>query len=141
MLQAVSNQLTIGQLARSAEVATTALRYYERAGLLLPTGRSRAGYRLYDQNSVERLEFIRAGQAVGFTLGDMRTLLELDGDSPCKQVQALIERRLSEIDEKLADLRRVRGMLADALTRCRKSKKGCAVVADLKQKRKKRRQG
>jgi MerR family mercuric resistance operon transcriptional regulator len=103
--------------------------------LLSPTDRSRAGYRLYDDEAIQRLEFIRAAQAVGFTLDDIRALLELNGDSPCKQVQALIERRLAEVDEKLADLQRVRSTLADAFERCRTSNKGCAVVADLKRKR------
>ncbi len=117
-----TEKLTIGEVARAAGVAATTLRYYEREGLLSPTGRSRAGYRLYDEEAAERLEFIRAAQAVGFTLGDIRALLELNGDSPCRQVQALIERRLT-----------------DALERCRKSKKGCAVVADLKRNRRKRR--
>lgn len=130
---------TIGAVAQAAGVATTTLRYYEREGLLSPSERSRAGYRLYDDGAVERLEFIRAAQAVGFTLSDIRALLELDGDSPCKQVQSLIEGRLAEVDAKLADLTRVRSTLADALQRCRKSKKGCAVVADLKRKRKQRR--
>ena len=131
--------MTIGKVARAAGVATATLRYYEQENILMPAARNRAGYRLYDGGAVERLEFIRAAQTVGFTLGDIRALLELNEDSPCKEVQALIERRLTEVDEKLADLTRVRSTLADALQRCRKSKKGCAVVADLKQKRGKRR--
>lgn len=134
-----AERLTIGEVAQAAGVAATTLRYYEREGLLSPSDRTRAGYRLYDDSAVERLEFIRAAQAVGFTLDDIRALLQLNGDSPCKQVQALIERRLAEVDEKLADLRRVRATLANALERCRKSKKGCAVVADLKRKRRIRR--
>lgn len=131
--------LTIGKVAKAAGVATPTLRYYEREALLSPTNRSRAGYRIYDHEAVERLKFIRAAQAIGFTLDDIRALLELNGHSPCKQVQVLIERRLAEVDEKLGDLRRVRSTLADALERCRKSKRGCAVVADLKRKRDKRR--
>jgi len=72
--------LTIGQMAGEMGVATTALRFYERAGLIQPTERSRAGYRLYDASAVERLRFIRAGQAVGFTLEDIRSLLDLDDE-------------------------------------------------------------
>ena len=131
-------RLTIGKVAEAAGVATTTLRFYEREGLLSPTDRSRAGYRLYDDGAVQRLDFIRAAQAVGFTLDDIRALLQLNGDTPCKQVQSLIARRMTEVDEKLADLTRVRSALADALQRCRKSNKGCAVVADLKRKRKQR---
>ena len=134
-----AERLTIGKVAEAAGVATTTLRFYEREGLLSPTDRSRAGYRLYDEGAVQRLEFIRAAQAVGFTLDDIRTLLELNGDTPCEQVQSLIERRLAEVDAKLADLTRVRSTLTDAGQRCRKSKKGCAVVADLKRTRNQRR--
>lgn len=117
-----------------AGVAAPTLRYYEQQHILAPTARSRAGYRLYDAGAVERLAFIRAAQAVGFTLDDIRALLMLDEDPPCEQVRTLIERRLGEVDEKLADLKRVRVALADALQRCRGSNKTCAVVAELKRK-------
>jgi MerR family mercuric resistance operon transcriptional regulator len=127
--------MAIGRTARAAGVATSTLRYYEREGLIQPAERTPNGYRLYDSAAVERLEFIRAAQAVGFTLDDIRALLELDGESPCQQVQALIQRRLAEINKKLKNLRQVRATLAGALERCRKSRKRCAVVADLKRKR------
>lgn len=131
--------MTIGKVAQAVGVATSTLRYYERARLISPAERTRAGYRLYRADVIEQLEFIRAGQAVGFTLDDIRALLELDGNSPCKQVQAMIERRLAEVDGRLADLQRVRRTLAAALERCRKSKRGCAVVAELKRKSRGRR--
>ena len=67
--------LTIGQVARATGVAATTLRYYEREGILTPTVRNGAGYRLYDAQAVERLQFLRSAQAVGFTLDDIRTLL------------------------------------------------------------------
>ncbi len=124
--------MTIGQVARRISVAATTLRYYEREGLVDPTNRSRSGYRLYDESAVERLQFIRAAQAVGFTLADIQTLLELDDDMPCKEVQSLLERRISEVDLKLADLNRVGAALDNALKRCRRSKKGCPVLTNLK---------
>lgn len=124
--------MTIGEVAKHVGLAATALRYYEREGLVVPTARSGSGYRLYDGAVLERLGFIRAAQAVGFTLHDVRTLLELDGDVPCKDVQSLLKRRLAEVDAKLANLQRVRIALDRALKRCRRSKKGCAVLADLK---------
>ena len=72
-MAAIHNGLmSIGQLAREAGVAATALRYYEREGVLAPTVRSRAGYRLYSREAVEQLGFIRSAQAVGFTLDDIR---------------------------------------------------------------------
>ena len=131
--------MTVGETAKAVGVAPSTLRYYERQGLLTPSDRTRSAYRLYDQEAVERLAFIRAAQGLGFTLDDIRTLLELDADVPRKEVQALLARRLTEVDAKLADLKRVRATLSDALDRCRKSRKGCAVVADLREKRNVRR--
>ncbi len=131
--------MTIGEVAKHVGLAATALRYYEREGLVVPTTRSGSGYRLYDGTALERLGFIRAAQAVGFTLDDVRALLELDGDVPCKDVQSLLKRRISEVDLKLADLNRVRAALDNALKRCRRSKKGCPILTNLKSGHSKRR--
>ena len=61
----MASPYTIGQLARAAGLPTSTLRYYERAGLLEPTGRSEGNYRLYGEEALERLRFIRAAQATG----------------------------------------------------------------------------
>ena len=128
-----NNLMNIGQVARAAGVATTALRYYEREGVLIPQGRSEAGYRLYDQRAVEQLAFIRSAQAVGFTLEDIHMLLFTDGKQKIakKDVQGLIEKRLQEVEEKMKDLKRVSAALRDALQKCRQSKGACPVLTDL----------
>ena len=131
--------MTVGEAAKAVGVRASVLRYYEQQGLITPSDRSRAAYRLYNQEAVQRLALIRAAQGVGFTLDDIRTLLQLDEDAPCEQVQTLLTKRLTDVDARLADLKRVRATLSDALDRCRKSRKGCAVVADLKKKRDTRR--
>ena len=122
----------IGQIAEQVGVAASALRFYEREGLVRPAARSRAGYRLYDPTAVEQVRFIRAGQAIGFSLEDIKALLLLDENTSCDKVQTLIQQRLGEVEEKLAGLRRVKSTLSGALARCRSSNQGCAVVADLK---------
>ncbi len=136
MAQKDPKLMTIGQVANEIGVAATTLRYYEREGFLTPTVRSGAGYRLYDGGAIQRLRFIRAAQAVGFTLEDIRTLLLLDDDTPCREVQQLLERRIAEVNEKIIQLRKVQATLGDALQRCCKSKKGCAVLVDLRSDRK-----
>lgn len=123
--------LTIGQVARSIGVPATTLRYYEREALLAPTARNAAGYRFYDPPAVERLEFIRAAQAVGFTLDDIRALLLIEGQAPCKQVRDVLENRLREVDKKIAELKRVRNALSKAQKSCRASGGSCDVLADL----------
>lgn len=127
--------MTIGELARAGEVPATTVRYYERAGLVLPKARSDAGYRLYGPDALERLRFIRAAQAVGFALADIGSLLELEtagNDPPAAEVARMLQRRLAETEARLRDLKRVEAHLRAALTRCRASKGECAVMNDLR---------
>ncbi len=130
------NNYTISQLAKAAEIPTTTIRYYERIGLVEPDNRSQGNYRLYSGESLNKLKFIRASQAIGFTLEDVKALLyDDDGSIPtCDNVQSLIEERLADIEQRLKDLRRVRKVLKNALEQCQTQKKTdcCQVVAELK---------
>lgn len=123
--------MTIGRVAKAAGVPATTLRYYEREGLLQAPVRTAAGYRMYDDQAVERLRFIRAAQAVGFTLDDIRTLLQLDSRESCGDVQKLLERRVGEVDRKMAELKYVRTALGKALRRCEQAKRDCPVLVNL----------
>lgn len=129
------NQFTISQLAKAADIPTTTVRYYERIGLVEPDGRSQGNYRLYGNESLKKLKFIRAAQAVGFTLEDVKSLLADDaGEEPtCGNVQGLIEARLTDIEERLKDMRHVRKVLKSALEQCHQQKKSdcCHVVTGL----------
>ena len=126
------NMMTIGQVARSIGVPATTLRYYEREALLTPTARNAAGYRFYDPQAIQRLEFIRSAQSVGFSLDDIKALLSLDQRTSCKQVQHLIEERLSDVTKRIRELRSVEKTLNAALDRCKRSRKGCPVLGDLR---------
>jgi DNA-binding transcriptional MerR regulator len=114
---------TIGQLAHAAGVPTSTVRYYERIGLLSPQGRTAGNYRLYDEKALERLHFIRAAQATGFTIEDITALLQLQDATPdvCQDVQILIEARLGDLEKRLADLRHVQGVLKATLKRCQET--------------------
>ncbi|MGB9619786.1 MAG: heavy metal-responsive transcriptional regulator, partial [Armatimonadota bacterium] len=124
---------TISQLARTAGVPTTTLRYYERAGLLKPEERSPSNYRLYTEESLRRLKFIRAAQAIGFTLDDVKTLLGIrdPGALARPNVQDLIHERLADIEKRLKDLRHVRRILKSALEKCKETQQaGCCYVIE-----------
>jgi DNA-binding transcriptional MerR regulator len=114
---------TISKFARAAGVPPSTVRHYERIGLLHPEGRTAGNYRLYDDDSLARLRFIRAGQATGFALEDIMTLLQLRDGTPgvCQDVQSLIEERLSELEQRMADLRHVQRVLKATLQRCREA--------------------
>ena len=122
--------LTIGELARVAGVPTSTVRYYEREGILKPRGRSRSNYRLYAQEDVQRLRFIRAAQATGFTLQDVTQLLR---PAHCHRVQDLIEERLQTVSARLKELRHVQRVLQAALGECREHEQTgrCRVIDSL----------
>ena len=134
MAQHKNGLMAIGQAAKAVGVAPSALRYYERQSLVAPSARSRAGYRLYLQEDVDRLKFVRSAQAVGFALDDIRLLLDFlaaDRKSCRAEVRRLIEERLAEVDTKMKDLRKVRKTLGQALDRCSRSRDECMVLKDL----------
>ena len=77
--------MRIGELAAQAGIATKAIRYYEQIGILTPPARTPSGYRSYDQTALGRLGFVRAAQALGLTLGEIRQIIAFryDGAAPC----------------------------------------------------------
>jgi MerR family mercuric resistance operon transcriptional regulator len=114
------DDLTIGQLAAAAGVQTSTVRFYEREGLLKPDARTGSNYRTYTAASLARLKFIRAAQASGFQLNDIREMLALthSDDAPCKDVEQLIERRLADVRTRMKELKRVERVLDEALKNC-----------------------
>lgn len=104
----------IGEVARTAGVAASAIRFYEEEGLIPEPERTAAGYRIYDPSVIDRVAFIRAGQAVGLTLSELGEVLAIRdrGEPPCVHVAELIDARMREIDERMRDLRKLRKDLA-----------------------------
>jgi len=99
--------MRIGELARRAGVSPRTVRFYEALGLLPPPRRSEGGYRLYGQEDLRRLRFVRRARELGLSLAEVRRLLERD--CPCDEARELLERRLRELEarmEELAALRR-----------------------------------
>ncbi|PKQ27113.1 MAG: heavy metal-responsive transcriptional regulator [Actinobacteria bacterium HGW-Actinobacteria-4] len=130
--------MRIGELAHSAGLNATAVRYYESIGLLPEPGRTASGYRDYDEDALERLRFVRDSQAAGLTLAETREILEMkaSGQSTCEHTRALVDRHLAEIDSQIASLLAAKSELtalatrADALdpTHCR-DPHACQVIA------------
>jgi len=104
------SNLRIGQLARAAGFTEKTLRFYDEIGLLKPSGRSTSGYRLYDEQAIERLRFVRKAKGLGLSLNDMRMILEIgdEGRVPCGHVVSVVDRELERIDGQLRQLRSLR---------------------------------
>jgi|GEM_PF-124290 len=135
ILWSMGSDYTIGQLAKAADIPTSTLRYYERIGILRPTNRSAGNYRLYDAQDLERVRFIRAAQATGFTLDDVTALLNLRvaANARCEDIQVVMEERLAAVKTRMKDLRHVERVLKSFLEKCRESSRRghCAVIEEL----------
>ena len=124
-------KLHVGSVARKTGVGVQTLHYYERINLLPKPARSEANYRLYSADVLTRVTFIKKAQAVGFTLAEIKEILELKshGRAPCRKVTELGEKHLRNINAQLAQLRRYRRAVAQSLTSWREKtahRRNCA---------------
>ena len=109
--------LKIGEVSKRSGVGVEALRFYEKSGLLESPARTLAGYRVYGEDVLERLAFIKRAQALGFSLDEIGRIVAdaRRGQSPCDEVRAIVRRRMGELDERLRELRRYRRELRSTL--------------------------
>ena len=110
--------MQIGELAKSAGVPIDTVRYYERHGILPAPHRRPSGYRSYGADDVARLRFIRRAKALGFTLEDIRGLLSLSDERNVSKVKRAAEAKLTDIEQRIAELQRIRKGLRTLITAC-----------------------
>ena len=113
--------LTIGQVARQAEVGVETVRFYERQGLLDEPARRESGYRQYPEEVVARLRFIRRAKELGFSLKEIKELLALrvDPTTTCREVKERAEAKIADIEGKIASLLRMKKALSKVTAVCR----------------------
>ncbi len=102
--------MRIGELAERSGLTAKTLRFYERAGVLPEPRREQSGYRDYREDAVARLAFVKAAQAAGLTLSEIRQVIavrEQEG-APCDHVVALLDAHATELDRRIADLTALR---------------------------------
>jgi DNA-binding transcriptional MerR regulator len=109
--------MRIGELAQATGTTTKTLRFYEDTGLLPPPERTANGYRYYDDEAISRLDFISRGRAAGLTLAQIREVIKVrdTGTAPCHHVRGVLDARLTQIDQQIADLHVVRATVAQLL--------------------------
>jgi MerR family copper efflux transcriptional regulator len=128
-------QHTIGEIARRVGIGVETVRFYEREGLVAPPPRSEAGYRLYPEEAVERLRFVRRAKELGFTLEQIRGLLQLrvGEGAACDAARGVAVARLEDVEARIADLRRIADALSRLITACEVQEGGsdCPILAAL----------
>jgi len=109
--------LKIGEVSKRSGIGIEALRFYERSGLLGRPARTQSGYRVYDEGALERLDFIKRAQVLGFSLDEIKRIIadKQAGRSPCAEVREIVRERLQELDERMKEMRRYRKELGAAL--------------------------
>jgi MerR family transcriptional regulator, copper efflux regulator len=109
--------LKIGEVSRRSGVGIEALRFYEKGGLIDRPSRTPSGYRVYGEEVLERLAFIKRAQALGFSLDEIRQIVDdaRRGESPCDEVREIVRRRMEELDERLREMHRYRKELKTTL--------------------------
>ena len=109
--------LKIGEVSRRSGIGIETLRFYEKQGLLRHATRTQGNYRLFSPEALERLEFIKRAQILGFTLAEIAQIIKEkeSGKNPCFHVREIVRRKLAELDERMKEMRRYRNELAATL--------------------------
>lgn len=122
--------LTIGSLARQAGIGVQTIRFYEREGLIEAAPRASSGYRTYDEQALNRLNFIRRAQALGFTLREIRELiaLQVNRAADCADVRRAANTKLADVEQKIADLTRMKTALHELVESCQGPEPNCKIM-------------
>ena len=128
----VSESLTIGRLARAAEVGVETIRYYQERQLL-PVPPSTGAFRYYPVGLVDRIRFIKRAQELGFSLEEISELLHLEEGADRASIRDIATNRLSQIERKLTDLRRMQKVLKHLVTECERTSADlpCPIIGTL----------
>lgn len=124
--------MKIGEVAKLSGTGIETIRFYEREGLLLAPERRPSGYRLYDESTVVRLQYICRAKELGFTLAEIRDLLELSfaAHSCSDHIRKRVETKITDIENKIRCLQQMKESLGQIVTRCRgnNSAQDCPLV-------------
>lgn len=112
--------MRIGQVAKLTSLTVETIRYYEKLGLIPEAARTRSGYRVFEQDSIRRLRFVGRAQCLGFSLDEIRELLELSTDNSAStdDVRRRASGKLRDIERKIATLVKMRDALRDLTAAC-----------------------
>ncbi|CAM3594419.1 Hg(II)-responsive transcriptional regulator [Brevibacillus invocatus] len=128
----------VGEIAEKCNVNKETIRYYERLGLIPEPDRTEKGYRMYSQQTVDRLNFIKRMQELGFTLHEIDKLLGVvDRDEvKCRDMYDFTVLKIDDIQRKIEDLKRIEKMLMDLKERCPENKDiyECPIIETLMKK-------
>ena len=113
--------IRIGELAHRSQVSRDTLRFYEKHGLITPSARTDAGYRLYAESDIKRIGFIVSAKKVGFTLNEIQQLLQLEVTKDiksCQDVKEFVDHKIQLVNQQLIETRRIKKSLETLSEAC-----------------------
>ena len=124
---------TIGAAAKLSGVNIETIRYYEREGVVPKAERTASGRRVYDDDQVSRLRFVKRCRELGFPIPEVKSLLALTRGAPssCSEAREIGETHLLSVRERIADLQRMERALADLVQLCGTGKRECPMLRRL----------
>jgi DNA-binding transcriptional MerR regulator len=116
-IEKIHSRFKIGEVAKLSGIGVEAVRFYEKCGLIEHPARTVSGYRVFGPAVLERIAFIKKAQVLGFTLDEIRQLIEHKraGESPCAEVRILVSTRLTELEQKIEEMLQYRDDLKKML--------------------------
>lgn len=131
----ITSSLTIGRLAKAADVNIETIRHYQRKGLIIEPEKPMNGFRYYSVAIIDRLRFIKRAQQLGFSLNEIKQLLIL-GDQHCEDIQQLAIEKRNKIQQQIAGLLTIKTALDDLISSCQRpdNNNGCGFIDGLSEK-------
>lgn len=127
--------LQIGEIAKMAGVNIQTLRYYERRNILRPSSKKESGFRLYSEDAVKTVKFIKHAQELGFKLEEIKELINLRAPTigRCERVQKKADEKLADVQEKIKLLKNIEKTLKKLVSDCKKNKlsSNCPIIEGL----------
>lgn len=125
--------MTIGGLAKAADVHIETIRYYQSRGLLKKPDRPLGGIRRYDSTDIDRLMFVKTAKELGFSLNEISDLLRLEDGAHCQEASALAEHKLQRVQEKITRLKRIETVVSEMVGQChaQQGNVSCPLIASL----------
>ena len=129
----MNEELAIGGLANAAGVNIETIRYYQRRGLVDEPFKPLGGHRRYAAAAIKRVRFIKRAQQLGFTLEEVKGLLQLEDGQNCRETRLLAEQKLVVVETRIGDLNRMRRLLKGLIAECANGKRprSCPIIATL----------
>lgn len=135
MTESNPNSFKTGEVARRAGVNKETVRYYEKRNLIPEPDRRRSGYRIFTKRHIDQIKFIKRAQELGFTLSEIKELLELrmDEDTTCSEIKKEAQQKYRDVVDKIDDLTRIKNTLVDLIDSCNKDgpKGDCPILEAL----------